>query len=285
MRSRLTCLLIVIIVLALVFYGCAVKCEEQCEHKPGCLHTCEIIKDLLRESAAFRVFYKAERQNIPCICWRELTDEVARERRLLEDVQAATFLEENITYLETIPPRVDDDFIVAHELCTYIIKEEDLPTLQLKPDVHNQDIQLICGASVDKEDIQLLCNALADMVATPVRDSILSKYGFDLEIRYKLYTAVLLSKPTPTNDNDLELLDSVFLYARSVLYWEDVLHKTQPTGWQKQFDKQYPNIAQSGKIILDKIRSIGYDTPEKMSELYLDILNWLHLQGIIEVVR
>lgn len=269
MRSRLTCRLIVTLVLALVFYGCAVKCEEQCENKPDCLQTCEIIKDLLRESSAFRAFYKAERKNIPeCICWRELTDQLAKSANLPQDVQGFTYPPDNVTYLKRIPPRVDDDFIVAHELCTYIIKEEDFPTLQLKPDVHNQDIQLICGASVDKEDIQLLCNALVDMVATPVRDSILSKYGFDLEIRYKLYTDVLLSKPTPTNDNDLELLDSVFLYARSVLYWEDVLHKTQPTGWQKQFDKQYPNIAQSGKIIIDKIRSIGYDTPEKMSELY-----------------
>jgi hypothetical protein len=70
------------------------------------------------------------------------------------------------------------------------------------------------------------------------------------------------------------------------LYWEDVLHKTQPTGWQQQFfDNKYPRVAQQAGIILDKTRSIGYDTPEKMSELYLDILNWLHLQGIVETVR
>jgi hypothetical protein len=272
----------VTLVLALVFYGCAVKCEEQCENRPDCKQTCEIIKGLLRESAAFRAFYKAERNNITsCICWREAPN-------LPQDVDADTYPSYKMTLLRRIPPRIDDnfhdDFIVAHELCVYIMKEEGFPTLEIKPDVDNQDIQLICGASFNKDNIQLLCNSLIDMTSTPLRDSILSKYGFDLENAYREYTNVLLDQPAPTND--FVLLDSVFLYTRSVLYWEDVLHKTQPTGWQQQFfDNKYPRVAQQAGIILDKTRSIGYDTPEKMSELYLDILNWLHLQGIVETVR
>jgi hypothetical protein len=69
------------------------------------------------------------------------------------------------------------------------------------------------------------------------------------------------------------------------LYWEDVLHKTQPTTWQEKFDRLYPDIAKGGEIMIGKARRIGYDAPEKMSELYLDILNWLHLQDIVAVVR
>ena len=121
------------------------------------------------------------------------------------------------------------------------------------------------------------------MVWTPLRDRILSKYGFNLEKQYKAYRDVLLKKPYP--GSALDALDSVFLYAQIVLYWEDVLHKTQPTDWQKQFDEQYPEIADYGRTVLGKIREFGYDTPEKMSLLFLDLINWSHLEGAVELER
>ena len=261
MQRKFSFLLMVALILVLIVCGCGEKCEEE----EGCFQTNVIVQDLYRESSAFHAFYKAERKKMPrCICWVEDTN-------LPEDLPAYTNYSENKTFLKRIPPRTDDDFIIAHELCTYIIAEEGFPGTQPIPDKSNPSIALVSAQ-------------LNSMVWTPLRDLILSKYGFDLEKEYHGYRNVLLTKPYPVSE--LDALDSVFLYAGIVLYWEDVLHKTQPTEWQERFDQQYPKIADYGRTVVDKVREFGYDTPEKMSALFLDIIEWSNiLDGKVELVE
>jgi hypothetical protein len=260
-QRKFSFLLMVALILALIACGCVERCEE----KEGCFQTNVIVQDLYRESSAFHAFYRAEKRNIPkCICWVE-------DKNLSEDLPGLTDPSKNTTYLKRIPPKVDDDFIIAHELCTYIIAEEGFPGTQPIPDKWNPGIALVSGQ-------------LNSMVWTPLRDLILSKYGFDLEKRYEGYRDVLLTKPYPVSE--LDALDSVFLYAEIVLYWEDVLHKAQPTEWQEQFDQQYPQIAYYGRTVVGKIREFGYDKPEKMSTLFLDIIEWSNiLDGKVELVE
>lgn len=268
MQREFSCLLITTLMLALVVCGC----EERCEEKTGCLQTREIVQNLLQESSAFRALYKAERKKIPeCICWLELTDELARSAGLPEGVLAATNPDTNTTFLKRIPPRVDDAFVIAHELRAYVLKKEGFPMVRRNPDVADPGVGQISSE-------------LNTMVGTPLQDSILSKYGFDLEKEYRVYLGTFFKGPrAPVNS--VEEFEYLFFYAKMVLYWEDVLHNTGISDFQRQFDQWYPLIANDGYILLSKIRAFGYETPDKMAALFLDIINEWELQGIIELVR
>jgi hypothetical protein len=68
-----------------------------------------------------------------------------------------------------------------------------------------------------------------------------------------------------------------------VLYWQDVLHRTEMSEFQQQFKIWYPDIAKDGDVLLQKIRVFGYDTPDKMEKLFADIIRECNLEPIVEL--
>ncbi len=55
--------------------------------------------------------------------------------------------------------------------------------------------------------------------------------------------------------------------------------------YNKFFENRFPHITDEGKFILDLIKIWGYNTPEKVSYLYQDILNAMRLNTVCKLEK
>jgi hypothetical protein len=117
------------------------------------------------------------------------------------------------------------------------------------------------------------------MLATPLRDSILGKYGFDLKLQFNTLAERFLSKGHNL-ETDFEKFTLATYYVEMKLYWEDVLHNTGVSDFHKIFEKHAPDIIPISNLLMQKIRNYGYDTPENTKALYEDILNSFSIDNV-----
>jgi hypothetical protein len=187
-------------------------------------------------------------------------------------VQAYTYLQTNTVHLRQLPPFPNDAFIIAHELSGFLLLAQGFPILEPKPQ------------SANPRDAALISGALNTMLWTPLRDSLLSDYGFDLGQQYSLYVKPFFdstNRPQPTDEADK--FEKLYFYVQMVIYWEDVLGNEAPSEFQSVFEQSYSTLADRGNYTIAKIRTYGYDSPQKMKSFYLDILPASKLDSIIEL--
>jgi hypothetical protein len=173
--------------------------------------------------------------------------------------------------LGNISPDQDFAFIIAHELAT-------IPTWVNH--VHFQ-FNSQCG-----EAYQRLGMPLRDMFSTPLRDSMLAQYGFDVEREFYAWRVTPLFSLSCTGDpNDpLAVLENACSYVHLVLYWQDVLgNHGIPAIIDCLYQICLPNSRIVGQNILAIIEQSGYRTSQEASTSYQAIFNKYNLQDCIHV--
>ena len=249
--------LIVTILLVLLSSACNYSKPEYYEEQ-------RVVSPLIQKSSPFAKFYEAERGKMPQkIYW-------IKDTSLPEDNPAITSIDSSTVRLKRIPPDTKDDFIVAHELCTFILSYEGFPTT-------------FPTSKAKTEGVADVSSYLHTMLDTPLRDAILVSYGFNAETAYYFYLGDSLKVNTPIGDLAMKT-KRLFFYVQMILYWQDVLKKSEISEFQQKWSSWYPEIAHDGSILLAKVRQIGYDTPEKMDLLYEDIIKTWGLNEYIGIL-
>jgi len=225
-----------------------------------------VVTGLLTTSQPFAAFYNSQRAKMPTkITW-------VVGGAFESGMQAYTYLQTNTVHLRQLPPFPNDAFIIAHELSGFLLQAQGFPILVPKP------------GSPNPRDAALISGALNTMLWTPLRDALLSDYGFNLGQQYSLYVKPFFDptdRPQPTDEADK--FEKLYFYVQMVIYWEDVLGNEAPSEFQRVFDQAYPSLADQGHYTIAKIRTYAYDSPQKMKAFYSDILVASNLDSIIEL--
>lgn len=158
-------------------------------------------------------------------------------------------------FLAQMPPLKQDVFVLAHELASLVIYYKG----------YWEDWNIQCKN-------HMVRIVLLDMIATPLRDSILAKYGFDVEGELNNKIDSLMN-----NSDCIEPSESVHVFALDyvwlTLYWQDVLgnHGVPPTldNWYKRCR---PTAQKQGRCILAIVDDVGYSTSEKALTLFQRII-------------
>ena len=214
-----------------------------------------VIGALLKSSKEFNAFYKAERAKITQpIEW--IKDESLQE----ESPARYGHIDENngVIRLRRIPPEIEDAVIIAHELQHAVIISKGFP-----------------GTICNESQYEYLSTALNTMVHDPLVHKTLQIYGFDLLDDFTKWANKSLNKlktlHTPTSHP--AKMQWVFNYVKKIIHWEIV--RTEGDGnseFQLRFESHYPELANVGQELLVLVKSIGYDTPDKMHKLLREIV-------------
>jgi hypothetical protein len=223
-----------------------------------------VIDELLKSSQAFQDFYEAERNRIiQPIYW-------AKDASLPEgiDYRFSKFLTgESVIRLRRVPALVQDACKVAHELEHVVIDIEGFPILR--------------PATPEKEN---LSSAISSMIEDLLVNSRLQKYGFDLQNDYETEieeSKRQLSRFTTSPTNRLDRIHWMVIYVGYLLDWELLSVGKSSNEFKEWFDTRYPDIAGRGKKLLEMVKRIGYDNPEKQSKLYREIIRRYDLAGFV----
>jgi len=261
--TRISIIVFTLLIVLPLLFACnreEVRQVSDCGN-PACLREDWVVSVLKQKSKPFAKFYEAERGKMPQhIHWIEDTT-------LPWNTPAYTNISTNTITLKQIPPTSKDDFMVAHELCAFLLLAEGFPTT-------------FPTAKAEEEGVADISSYLNSMLDTPLRDSILKKYGFNAEKAYGFYLGDSLKSASAVGDLAMKTR-RLFFYVQMVLYWQDVLNKSEKSEFQLTWDKWYPEVAHDGLIMLSKVRQIGYNTPEKMELLYEDIITTWGLNEMI----
>jgi len=163
------------------------------------------------------------------------------------------------TELGNLSP-IDKPFIVAHELASLVIDSEGY--------------HYVLSNTTDPIGQRVVFH-LHDMIDTPLRDSILARYGLNATRIYYTYgvPGVLPGQCGDPSEPILQL-DNAFLYVKIVLYWRDVLahHNTTPD-IDNQYRQCFPLSWSKAQEILTIINKAGgYDTPAKEKAIFQKII-------------
>ena len=220
-----------------------------------------VVGDLLRSSDQFRSFYDAERTKVGSVYW-------ARDSSLPEGVsfRSSRFQGDagfvRVIRLRRVPAILEDACMIAHELEHFVCDEEGFPTIGSSPGLEN------------------MVSALNSMVGDLVVQSRLCRYGFDLragyqaEIQEDMRQLSRFSAPPRERQGRLHW---IFNYVGKVLDWEMLSDGAGKGDFQLWFDGRYPEIAEQGKKLLERVKRMGYDTPEKQKQLFQNILHHYEL--------
>ena len=228
-----------------------------------------VVGGLLESSEQFRAFYQDQRGKIiEPLHW-------AQDLSLPEgiDYRCTRFSTgERVIRLRRVPPTLGDAMSVAHELQHVILDSEGFPKI----------------ASKDWQ-YETVASTLNSMVHDPLVDSQLQKYGLDLQEKLRKeeredirQLEALPDAPT----NHLGKMHWMFNYVGKILDWELASEKAESTvgEFQSWFDARYPDVAAEGQELLDLVKSVGFDTPEKMSTLFDEIIRRYKLGVFLFVV-
>jgi hypothetical protein len=172
-------------------------------------------------------------------------------------------------YVELGNISINEDiaFLLAHELAALITAREGYQPL------YSTEVE--CGnVSIN----------LYDMVSSPIRDSILGRYGFDVTREFMVkFSPVLTASCFEPSDSMLIHYDACS-YAHMVLYWQKVLdNQDTPPNIDNRFQECRPNTWNEAQNILDLVDEIGYDTWEKATTLFQRIIEYFGLGYCINV--
>jgi hypothetical protein len=237
----------------------------------ACYNESAVLSDLLKSSTPFRSFYNAKRASMPAqILWAQDQYHV-----LPFNVPAMTDPANNITILKNMPPTVDDSFIIAHELCTYLQQAEgfrDPEATDLAKRTGNESIA------------NSIASSLSTMVSTSVRDNMLKPY-FDLTKAYHIYLDGFLTEPAWPHATLPDKVSWMTFYVQMMLYWNDVLGYKFTGQFEKSYDQKYADILDDSNKMLNVVKTNGYDKPEEWATLFpkiikeFDLGDWIIYEG------
>jgi len=123
---------------------------------------------------------------------------------------------------------------------------------------------------------------LSDMFSTPLRDSMLAEYGFDVANEFSLRTRSAFAIPCSEVDDyyDIVQLANACVYVQLVLYWQDVLgNHGIPSDIEHRYMQCFPNSWRRGESIIATIDEVGgYDTPAKAKTIFQRIIDEYELE-------
>jgi hypothetical protein len=224
-----------------------------------------VIGGLLESSKEFKAFYDAERpkitQKIEWIEGKSLPEGSPAKYGHFDEY-------EGVIKLRRIPAKVEDAMIIAHELQHAVVRSQGFPATRKAIGADNKYIGL--------------STAFNSMIHDSLVNKALQNYGFDLlEDFTKLKNKSLdelIEAPSPTSDSDKT--HYVFNYVNNILLWE-IIGAEKDNKFQKKFESLYPELANEGQELLALIKSVGYDTPEKMRILIREIITRYKLSDYI----
>lgn len=227
-----------------------------------------VICELLRSSKEFLVFYQAERRKIvKPIFW-------VQESSLPRGIDyRTTRLEtgELFIRLKRVPAIIEDAVSIAHELQHFILDTENFPLV-----------------GFENPQFETISSALSSMVHDPLVDSRLKIYGFDLWKKYQKEVRDTIrqfrgGKIYPKDDLARKIW--IFNYVSKILDWELVCNMSRGSDneYQLLFNNLYPDIAKEGQKLLKLVNNIGYDTPEKQTALFKEIIQIYNLETILKI--
>jgi len=224
-----------------------------------------VIGELLRSSKEFLAFHQVERGKIvKPVYW-------------VQDLSLPTGIDYRCTRLPTgtqvirlrrVPAISEDAMRIAHELQHLVLDAEGFPST---------------GA---KAQFETISSALNSMVHDPIVDSRLQIYGFDLwddyEKEVKEDFRQLGATPNPRS-NHLGRMHWIFNYVGKILYWELACNKADKGNneFQAWFDARHPDIAKEAQDLLALVREIAYDTPQKQTALFKEIIRRYDLDRVV----
>ena len=253
--------LVILILLAVVTIGTACLTPSQCPSLPHCplptneFDPSQLLSQLHQESQPFAHFYDDKIAPLGyTIRWFHNPD-------LPLGTYARTCVNEdhNVTIeLGNIMPGNDSAYTVAHELASVVIDSEGYKSLVIE--------QTQCATTGDN---------LNEMIWTPLRDSMLAGYSFNVTNEYyTFWLPPLLSAGCGDGNDTIIQLQNACAYVQLVLYWRDVLSNHNiPSDVDNRFQQCFPNSWARGKDILAIINEAGgYDTPAKVSAIFQTVL-------------
>lgn len=220
-----------------------------------------VLGELLKSSDEFKAFYQTERDKIlkPILWVHDSSlqyDEAMTTRRRTEEGIV------DLIRIGRIPAIREDAFMIAHEMEGCVLYAEGFT-----------------GAIPKDVKAGNLVGAFNSMVWTPLRDSRLENYGFDLRKDYETrVNKVYHTLGTQPPEDPLKKLEWEFYYVQYLLYWQDTLHQgnKSESEFQSWFDNRYPDLVQEGQEIFHLVNTIGYNTPEKMKSLLIEVYDRYH---------
>lgn len=228
-----------------------------------------VLGDLLKHSEAFRAFYQEKRDKITQeVNWaqdpRMPEGITARSTRIVSQPDGQSI---QIVRLRQVPALVDDAFRVAHELEHFVLNAEGFP------------VTGCCDFAYEN-----LSSALNSMLHDPLVDSRLQKYKFDLKAHHEAEVAEHIRQLEGLTRSPARRLDRtrwVFYYVENALYWELLIADGERNKFQEWLDARYPDIASIGQKLLTRIKRIGFDTPEKQTQLFQEIVRRYKLDNFV----
>ena len=237
----------------------------------ACYNESAVLSDLLKSSAPFRSFYNAKRASMPAqILW------VQDQYHVLPfNVPAMTDPANNITMLKNMPATIDDSFIIAHELCTYLQQAEGF---------RGPEATDLAKGTGNESIANSIASSLSTMVSTSVRDNMLKPY-FDLTKAYNIYLDGFLTEPAWPHATLPDKVSWMSFYVQMMLYWNDVLGYKFTGQFEKSYDQKYADILDDSNKMLNVVKTNRYDTPEEWATLFRKIIKefdlgaWIKYEG------
>lgn len=225
--------------------------------------------NLLLQYKPFADFYAAEIEPLGyTIRYFYNPDLSAHNARVTPDVKTHTAIVE----LGNLTPSDDLAFVIAHELAGILLIDNGYNVVEYDPNCAELYISLRIS--------------MEDMIWTPFRDSMLARYGFNVEhefFTWKILPLFLLNTCSDANDPRVVLIEA-FYYAQLVLYQRDVLgvHET-PLIIDTLYQTCLPKTRIEGDDILALVDQYQYDTPQNLSALFKAIISKYGLEPCIRV--
>jgi len=227
---------------------------------------------LLKKSKVFKAFYDSERPKIiNRIVW-------AVDSSLSANMRTAFWPSDNynIIILKKVPIDLVDTFDAAHELRHLLLGQEGFPMASIT-DYGSRN-------GFDTRFATVLLNSVMD----PLVNSGLSEYGFDLWSYFDKCSQVQrhfreTHFQPPLSDRHKYF--EVSFYIQKALDYELANKQSQRPhdDFLEWFGLTFPVITQEATIILNEIRLIGYDTPEKVRLILAKIIKQYNMNDIINL--
>jgi len=220
----------------------------------------EVLAKLLKSSKEFSAFYKEEREKFkePLLWAQDITlaEGINGRATTITSSLNSSGPEVHVIRLRRIPARIEDSFLVAHELGHFLLIAEGYPLV----------------GSVANERLSSLVTTL---VHDPLVDARLKKYGFDLRPAYRAEVEEsrrqLVKRPRSPTDR-LTRIAFMLTHVGNLLHWELLGEDDQCNEFKRWFEERYPDIASMGAKLLIRVKKVGYDTPEKQTLLFREII-------------
>ena len=228
----------------------------------------DVLAALLEESAEFAGFYKCERSGLETpIEWvldSELPDGLPCRGKAMDTA-------DHLMRVSDVPLSPDYAFDVAHEIYHLHIQEEGFPLVRAVPPFEG------------------VCRAMNHMLHDVLVNPQLKKYGFDLSAELRAEVAAerkLIAKQKNHNEDPVGRLQRIFAYAAKLLQEEFLADgKVLDDRYRNQHRKAFPKIENEARQVVDIVKDVGIDSPEKLDYVYRLIVQRYGLENAISAIE